>query len=255
MRLLIVDDDELTCRGMQARIQMMRFPQLQAVDIAFSAEEALSFAQAYRVDILLTDVKMVDMNGVELSREVKKANPLLCSIIMTAYANFEYAHQAIKLGVLDFLLKPFSKEEMQQTLKKVIEQAASMRGTEEGAQDAEISPASDPIAWAQSYVRKHLDQDINMSLVANKLNLSYSYFSKLFKQQTGQSFSAYITDEKMKMAGNMLKAGKKTHEVAVSLSYHTPQNFNRAFMRYWNCTPGEYRKRAVRAQKGKPSLE
>ena len=251
MRLLIVDDDELTCRGMQARIQMMRFSELEAVDIAFSAEEALGFAQRVQVDILLTDVRMVDMNGLELIREVQKTNPQVCSIIMTAYANFEYAHQAIKLGVLDFLLKPFSKEEMQQTLQKVIVQALSMRKTEEG-DCAEISPASDPIAWAQNYVRQHLDQEINMSLVANKLNLSYSYVSKLFKQQTGQSFSSYITDEKMKMAGNMLTSGRKTHEVALSLSYHTPQNFNRAFMRYWNCTPGEYRRKAERAQKNRP---
>lgn len=250
MRLLIVDDDELTCRGMQARIRDMRFEALQEVEIAFSAEEALSYAQAFKVDVLMTDVRMVDMNGLELIAEIQRTNPKILSVIMTAYANFEYAHQAIKLGVVDFLLKPFSKEEMQQTLQKVIEQAAARRDSPPTQPEDDL--ASEPIAWAKNYVRQHLDQEINMSLVANKLNLSYSYFSKLFKQQTGQSFSAYITDEKMKAAGNLLRSGRKTNEVALGLGYHTPQNFNRAFLRYWNCTPGEYRRRSGKRQKDAP---
>lgn len=239
MRLLIVDDEELTCRGMQARIQDMGFEEIRAVDIAFSAEEALRLAQGRRIDILLTDVRMVQMNGLELIRELKRLNPRLCSVIMTAYANFEYAHQAIKLGVTDFLLKPFGREEMRQTLEKALRQA-----NQDGMPPPEPDQdQNDPIAWARQYVREHLTQEINMALVANSLNLSYSYFSKLFKQQTGQSFSAYIADEKMKMAGELLRAGKKTHEVASMLGYGSPQNFNRAFGRYWHCTPGEFRRR------------
>ena len=237
MRLLIVDDEELTCRGMQARILDMDFSELHAVDIAFSAEEALRLAEKCRVDILLTDVRMVNMNGLELIRALQKTNPQVCSVIMTAYANFEYAHQAIKLGVMDFLLKPFSREEMRQTLQKAIRQAAGEDSRTEAGDDA------DPIAWAKRYVREHVMQEINMALVANSLNLSYSYFSKLFKQQTGESFSTYIANEKMKMAGELLLMGKKTYEVASMLGYHTPQNFNRAFGRYWHCTPGEYRRK------------
>ena len=102
VRLLIVDDDELTCRGMQARIRDMRFAELQEVEIAFSAEEALDSARALKVDVLLTDVRMVDMNGLELIAEIQRTNPKVLSIIMTAYANFEYAHQAIKLGAVSY---------------------------------------------------------------------------------------------------------------------------------------------------------
>ena len=70
-------------------------------------------AQKKEVLLLLTDIRMVDMDGLQLIEELKKQNPCLCSVIMTAHPQFEYAHQAIRLGVTDFLLKPFTREELQ----------------------------------------------------------------------------------------------------------------------------------------------
>ena len=87
-----------------------------------------------------------------------------------------------------------------------------------------------------------------MVLVANELDLSYSYFSKLFKQETGQSFSNYIIEEKMKEAGRQVLAGRRTGQIARDLGYQSPQNFNRSFVRYYQCTPGEYRRRKTGVQ-------
>ena len=59
MRLLIVDDDKMTCRGIQLRIENMVLWQIQEIHMAFSGEEALAFAQTHPIDILLTDIQMV----------------------------------------------------------------------------------------------------------------------------------------------------------------------------------------------------
>lgn len=120
MRLLIVDDDKFTCRGIQLRIQNMNLKPIQEIHMAFSGEEALAFARENPVDILLTDIKMVNMNGLELIRRVKELHPHVCSLILTAYASFPYAQQAIELGVIGFLLKPCGKEEMEAMLQKAI---------------------------------------------------------------------------------------------------------------------------------------
>ena len=88
MRLLIVDDDKFTCRGIQLRIQNMNLKPIQEIHMAFSGEEALAFARENPVDILLTDIKMVNMNGLELIRRVKELHPHVCSLILTAYASF-----------------------------------------------------------------------------------------------------------------------------------------------------------------------
>lgn len=239
MRLLIVDDDKMTCRGIQLRIENMGLWQIQEIHMAFSGEEALAFAQTHPIDILLTDIQMVNMNGLELIARVKALHPHAVSLILTAHASFPYAQQAIGLGVIGFLLKPCGKEEMRAMLQKAIGQLVDA-----GAQTEPVS-AKTPIAWAQEYVQAHLKEKIDMVLVANQLDLSYSYFSKLFKQETGQSFSNYIIEEKMKEAGRQVLAGRRTGQIARDLGYQSPQNFNRTFVRYYQCTPGEYRRKGM----------
>lgn len=246
MRLLIVDDDKTTCRGVQLRIQNMDLWQIQDMHMAFSAEEALSWAKDHPVDILLTDIQMVNMNGLELIERIKTLQPHVCSLILTAHPSFPYAQQAIALGVIGFLLKPCGKDEMRAMLLKAIAQAEASGAAEEQ------TLAKAPIAWAQDYVREHLNQKIDMVLVANRLDLSYTYFSKLFKQETGQSFSNYIVSEKMKEAGRQVLAGRRTRQIALDLGYQSPQNFNRTFVRYYQCTPGEYARRAAEKKKNEP---
>lgn len=146
MRLLIVDDDKFTCRGIQLRIQNMNLKPIQEIHMAFSGEEALAFARENPVDILLTDIKMVNMNGLELIRRVKELHPHVCSLILTAYASFPYAQQAIELGVIGFLLKPCGKEEMEAMLQKAIAQR------EASGAPTETPPPRSPILWAQTYV-------------------------------------------------------------------------------------------------------
>lgn len=238
MRLLIVDDDRMTCQGIRLRIQNMDLWQIQETAMAFSGEEALAYAKENPVDILLTDIQMVNMNGLELIERVKALHPQVCSVILTAHASFPYAKKAIELGVVGFLLKPCGKDEMREILQKAVAQAEAAGAT------AEAAPAKAPIAWAQEYVRQHLNEKIDMVWVANKLDLSYSYFSKLFKQETGQSFSNYIVEEKMKEAGRQVLAGRRTGQIALDLGYQSSQNFNRTFVRFHQCTPGEYRKKA-----------
>ena len=225
LHLLIVDDDEMACLGLQNRLKDIAFSHQMEISAVHSAEEALQYARWQSVDILLTDI-----------------HPRLLSIIITAYPTFPYAHQAIQLGVVGFLLKPVARDEMCETIQKAVGRAEEQRLGAATLPVAQIDGGADPVAWAKTYVQQHLSDEINMALVANMLNLSYSYFSKLFKKETGQTFTQYIVDVKMQAAASMLLAGKRTSEIAAELGYLAPQNFNRAFLNYWRCTPGEYRK-------------
>lgn len=237
MRMLIVDDDEMTCLGVQKRIREMNLRPIRIVDIAFSAEEALEYARTWTVDILMTDICMGAMTGLDLTSKMKELNPNMRCIILTAYARFDYAQSAISLGcVQSFLLKPASKEEMYEILSKTVQ---SIVLSQKEVQPAGQAP--DPVLWAKNYVQKHLTDEINMAQVANELNLSYNYFSLIFKRQTGMQFSAYVLDVKMKEAGKLMLQGLRTSRVAELLGYSTSQNFSRAFQRYWHCSPHEYR--------------
>lgn len=236
MRILIVDDDEMTCVVLRKWILEMHFRAVDAVDIAESAERALEIAQNRRVDILMTDIQMVNMDGLRLIEAMKRINGDLCSLIITAYASFDYAQRAIQLGVRGFLLKPLEREEIEKTVSETLRQMGC---------DEEHPPVSadDVVQWAKDYVRQHISDEVNMAQVANELNLSYNYFSRLFSREAGITFSNYISQAKMEEAGRLLKTGMKTTEVAERLGYQSAQNLNRAFIKYWGCTPMEFKRR------------
>ena len=231
MRILIVDDDEINCLGIRKWIEHMNFPGVRQIEAAYCAEDALVYARLYQINILITDIQMGNMNGLDLIERVKEYSP---NVIITAYARFPYAHRAIQLGVESFLLKPFGKEELKSALEKAI---------------AKVNPKDiktnqdNPIQWARLYVQEHIDSDVNMAVIANELNLSYTYFSKLFRQETGKSFSAYVVEMKMQTAMEMLKEDKSIAEIADYLGYGTRQNFSRAFSNYWGCSPNAYKKK------------
>lgn len=99
----------------------------------------------------------------------------------------------------------------------------------------------DPVARAQAYVCAHVLDNIDMAMVANELNLSYSYFSHLYKKSTGRLFSDYILEVKMHKARELLMEGKSITQVAYALYYQSVQNFARAFRNYWGTSPGRTR--------------
>ncbi len=239
MNILLVEDDETICLGYQKRIIKMNIPQITNVFKAFSAEEALIMLEKEPVDLLITDIHMYDMDGLELIQEVRKKKTEIICIIITAYDSFEYAQQAIRLNVEDFLLKPCTFEEMKAVIYRAVtrfQMTYSLRNTIE-------EKIIDPIAWACNYTKEHIEEDIDMAFIANHLNLSYSYFSKLFKERTGRTYSDYLLEEKMKKAGKLLDAGMKTIEVSQALGYQHVQNFSRAFYKYWKMTTSTYKKR------------
>lgn len=234
MRVLIVDDDRINCLGIKKWIEDMGLSGVNHIEVAYCAEDALEYAKFHRINILITDIQMGAMNGLDLVENIKAYSPNVVSLIITAYARFPYAHRAIQLGVKSFLLKPFGKEELRSVLQEAM---AEIKPTDIG------SNTENPIQWAKFYIQEHINSELNMAVIANELNLSYTYFSKLFRQETGKSFSAYVAEIKMQRAGEMLKSGTSIAEISEYLGYGTQQNFSRAFNNYWGCSPNSYRKK------------
>ncbi len=118
-RVLIVDDEDLIRQGMIARLQYLNLKPVQLYE-AESGLAAIEILKNQPVDIVITDIRMADMDGLTLIRRVKSFLPDIHFIIISGYAEFEYAEQAIRLGVTAYLLKPISNE----ALKKAVEEVA-----------------------------------------------------------------------------------------------------------------------------------
>ena len=116
-KILIVDDERREREGLKKLIERYKYP--LEVYTAEDGEEALQYLKKMEIDILLTDIKMPFMTGIELIEQVRKGGYTPFCIIFSAYGEFEYAQNAISLGVIQYLLKPILLEDFQKLFDKV----------------------------------------------------------------------------------------------------------------------------------------
>lgn len=115
--VFIVDDEGIVREGIRNKIDWEN-TDFSVAGEAADGEIALSMIQDIKPDILITDIKMPFMDGLELAKMVKKSQPWVRIIILSGHDEFEYAKKAISLGIDDYLLKPFTSEEVISSLKK-----------------------------------------------------------------------------------------------------------------------------------------
>jgi len=114
-RVLIVEDEDKLRRVLELQLQSAGFE----VEKASSAEEALR--KVDRADLILTDLRLPGMNGLELLESIRRQNSHVPVVVMTAFGTIEAAVEAMKAGAADFLLKPFSLDHLMTVVNKALE--------------------------------------------------------------------------------------------------------------------------------------
>ncbi|HEM4661050.1 TPA: response regulator transcription factor [Streptococcus suis] len=117
-KMLVVDDEYMILEGMKHLLPYHEY-NVEIVYTAENAEEALDYFSQHTVDLVLTDVSMPDMTGLEMVRRMKEQSPDTHIIIMSVFQEFEYARKAISLGAMDYLLKPINKQELAKLLQQL----------------------------------------------------------------------------------------------------------------------------------------
>ncbi|MCU6711973.1 response regulator [Paenibacillus sp. J5C_2022] len=129
MRILIVDDEKEIRSGICFLLSQSKLSErLEVIGTASDGNEALSIVNCNDIDIVITDIRMPGMSGMELIREVRTAHPHIHIIILSGYDDFGYAREAIRYGALDYLLKPVDDKELIGILTKIVEQSERDKG-------------------------------------------------------------------------------------------------------------------------------
>ena len=118
--VLVADDEKIGRQGVHFLLNQMD-EELDIIE-AKNGKEALDYIENHHLDILLTDIKMPFLDGIELIKEAIKIQPELKIAIFSGYSDFDYAKKALSLGVLEYILKPVNPEEFKATVKKIIDQ-------------------------------------------------------------------------------------------------------------------------------------
>ena len=236
-KILIVDDEKFIRNGISA-ILSNSFGDTIVVELAKNGKEALEILKKDEFHLVITDINMPFINGIDLIKEFRTFNKRAEIIVISGYDEFEYARQCMKYGVKNYLLKPVNDVELIDLIK-------------ENMEIEEINVVEDPhqvkldhiyIEKAKTYIENNYFKDINMAVVSNYVSLNYSYFSSVFNKIVGMNFSDYLNFVRVQKSKILLKnIDYKIHEISDMVGYKNSKHFTKNFKKFEKITPIEFR--------------
>jgi two-component system response regulator YesN len=245
MNILLVEDEMKIRQGLRKIVEDVITSQLHIAE-ASNGREALEWLRTQdRVDLVITDIRMGEMNGIELIKRAKESHMDTPFVIISGYDEFGYAREALRYGVCDYLLKPIERVELAGVLQKICDQRQASQQT--GSEDSKEAGQPDDkdrlmIRRVKELVSQHLSQDISLQFLAERVYLHPKYLSEVFKRATGQNLSDYVTERRMEKARKLLmETTLKVAEVALMCGFSNHKYFASLFKQQTGCTPTEYR--------------
>lgn len=242
--ILIVDDQKFERDGVTALIKKFNY-QLD-VSQAENGEKGLEYIKNNPVNILFTDIKMPFMDGLELSKKATEMKPDIKIIIFSGYSEFAYAKKAIALGVIDYILKPINIQEFKYVIEKVMNKVLSdEKNINDCHNNKDINNLnSREIESVIAYIHNNYSEDIGLDNLAEKVYLTPSYLSYVFKKEVGISLIKYITSYRMRKAKELLeKSNMKIVEICKSVGYSNVSYFCQNFKNNFGISPEKYRRK------------
>lgn len=206
-----------------------------------SAGDALLYLQENSCDVIFTDIAMPDISGTELAAICQREHPKTLIIFFSAYRNFDYALDAIKYNVFDYLLKPISYSALLETVSRLKDKISHLQ-TEEPI----VSDEEDIIQSARKYLSEHYCEDISIVDVANHVCLSPGYFSTYFKQKTNENFVSVLKRMRLEKAKELLKnKNVKISHIPYQIGFKSYSYFTKVFQQAYGENPSDYRYRIL----------
>lgn len=234
-KIIIVDDEMKIAEGIA---NLFPWEQMGFEVVAYFQKgiEALEYLSSHKVDVLLSDIQMPDISGIELCRRLSEKDIKI--VFISSYQNYEYLRSAIKFQVEDYLLKPIKFQELSECFVKIKEELDQKYQTREKEPSTYYEKIIQQVEeYIESNYRTATQHD-----AAALVGMSSGYLSRIFKEKSGRGFQEYLTDVRMKKAGELLDDIQyKAYDVAYYVGYDNPKNFSRAFKAYYGRTPKEYR--------------
>ncbi len=246
LKVLLVEDEKIVLRGLHHTVDWASV-NCVVVGEAENGLEALSMLEKIECDLIITDIRMPFLDGIELIKKLKDMKKNYQFIILTAHSDFEYAYNGLKLGVTDYLLKPFDDEQLYEAIKKIQDTSKNNKNEiNDNLLRFDINKKSKIkyVEMATEYIKNNYCSDISITTMANNLNLSEGHLSRLFRKEIGHSFNEYLTQYRMHVAMGLLKdINLKIYQVAEKVGYADTNYFSSLFKKIVGLNPSEYQDR------------
>ncbi len=243
-KVLVAEDEALQLNSLAALINRVS-EDFEVVALAQTGLQALEKAERHMLDLVITDIQMPQMSGIELIEALRGRLPGSKFIIISGYSEFEYAKKAIALKVAAYLLKPVAPEELRDALTGVYSDLMLNRQAYGAAFSPQAAPESpEQVAAAlRAWLDEHFGEDVNLNLIASALGYSPSHLTKVFQKRYYMSPIKYLTRVRMAKARYclMYRGDLSIRQIGEMVGYEEQGYFSRMFKKTHGLSPVEFR--------------
>jgi len=249
MKILLVDDEETIVRGIRHHLEQLPNLQLE-IACAYSGLEALEAMEYFRPELMIVDIRMPDMSGLELIEKIHSRYFCPNIIILSAYKSFEYAQQAIEAKVLRYLCKPVSYEILDRMILDMVKKSERQLDIPHILQQygklfphIEIQPVSASLKNIVEHIQQNYAQSLSLAQLSQTFHLSESGICLLFKREMASSFVEYLSEWRMKKAMELLLGDPslRVDQIAYRVGYQTNRQLFRLFQKKLGISPISFR--------------
>lgn len=237
MKVLIVDDEPYMVEYIRKLIDWKSYG-FDTVLTAKGGSLARDLLVEHEPELLVTDIRMPRVSGLDLSRLAAENNGRTKVIIISGYSDFAYAQQALRFGVSEYLVKPILRQDLAEAVERLVPEKVMKSEQMEG----EKLNNTDTITFIKNYIQENYARDLSLDILGDTVHLHPSYLSRIFKEATQENLSGYITSVRMEKAAQLLEeTDLRIYEVMKLVGYQKSQHFAKLFREKFGVTPMEYR--------------
>jgi YesN/AraC family two-component response regulator len=251
-RIVVAEDEEIARRALRLLCERSRCPVEVACE-ARTGRQVLEALEQVNPDIILMDVVMPGMDGLETARLVRARFPGTKVAIVSAYDTFDYAQQALRAGAVDYLLKPVRPEQLEAFLARLCSELDTERAPRLSAAlpaesaGPDVLPHAYVLRRAREFIAMHYAQSLSLEQLAGQVALSPPYLSRIFRQEMGCTYIEYLTRVRVEAAKRLLRTTTLSlAEISAAIGYQNPNYFSTLFKAREGLTAGAYRRGAAR---------
>lgn len=248
-KCLIVDDEQNIRERLTHNFPWEEFD-FEVIGTAKDGLSALDMIEEEVPNLVLTDVRMPNMDGLKLAENLYRYFPNVLVVIVSSYDDFELAQQAINYNVKGYLLKPLMKKEFREMMSKITQLLQSSNLTPNKETHEKVVSPSDYISFAKKYVQEHYAENITIKDISEKLYIHEAYFSKLFNEETGVGFSLYINKVRVVKAKALIRyTTYQLKDISSMVGFSSHSYFNKVFKDQVGVSPLTFRKQEASYEK------
>ena len=245
-KLVIIDDNTAGTDALTKTVDWAKIG-CRVAGVAYDGNRGMELILREKPDVIISDIRMPSLDGLSMLEYTRQFLPDCRCVFISAFDDFKFAQRAVRLGAVDYLLKPFLDEELLKAVQKALPAGVPAECPEnENARpalpdDAALS-SSLAVERMIGYIRENLSEPLTLAKMSARFGFVPSYISSLIRKHTGRTFSALLTGERMAAACRLLTdPAIHIDEIAERTGYKNYVSFYKVFLRSQGVSPSAYR--------------